>query len=408
LLVVGGSVVLLDWRRGWRWGRSHFFRVCLWVGGLLAVSGLLVCLTLWLWNRNDVGPTPWARLRSPPRHVQCVALATDGKTLAWGTSGGRVRLADLGAHPSPSSTTWPTCLARARERAGVENGMFVLVFFIVGLGVSPCYFGAVRTLDGRGEGTAGNGSPLQGNYDHSAIALVLAVFGIPLLLGLEVIWPGHLPWAEYRPLLAVTGGLVGLLFALGLLLFFFKRSHQLRWSDVLRPAGRIPAQKVQVLSASGLLLAVCLVICGCQWLTSLDEDRFEESTQLRGHCHPVWALAFSPDGKTLASSSSREFGFEERAREYGVAEGAAENDSAVRLWDLGADEPRERTVGPEHKIAVSAVAFAPDGRTLATGGADHSVRLWDVGGAKPAERLVSREGGSLMSGIQFTRDGKTL
>ena len=67
-------------------------------------------------------------------------------------------------------------------------------------------------------------------------------------------------------------------------------------------------------------------------------------------------MAFSPDGKTLASGSA---------------------DGTTRLWDMAT---RQQIGEPLSANAnqVYSVAFSPDGKTLASGGADSTVRLWDV------------------------------
>ena len=56
------------------------------------------------------------------------------------------------------------------------------------------------------------------------------------------------------------------------------------------------------------------------------------------------------------------------------------DDDTVRLWDAATG--RMIRVLKGHTDSVSAVAFAPDGRTLASAGLDDTVRLWDTGNGK--------------------------
>jgi WD40 repeat protein len=78
-------------------------------------------------------------------------------------------------------------------------------------------------------------------------------------------------------------------------------------------------------------------------------------TPLTGHAEAVTSVAFSADGRTLAS---------------------ADVDGTVLLWDLRTHKALDRPLRG-HKGVVFRLAFSPDGRTLASAGDHKTVRLWE-------------------------------
>jgi WD40 repeat protein len=78
---------------------------------------------------------------------------------------------------------------------------------------------------------------------------------------------------------------------------------------------------------------------------------------LTGHTSLVFSVAFSPDGLTLASAS-------------------ASGDRTVRLWDVRTHKQLGKPL-TEHTADVDSVAFSPDGRTLASASGDKTIRLWE-------------------------------
>jgi WD40 repeat protein len=201
-------------------------------------------------------------------------------------------------------------------------------------------------------------------------------------------------------------------------------SGDLRWETTVKEGG----QPTVTVSPDGRFVAVGSGRVAAKEpcpIHLLDADTGQEVRTLGSHQEHISALAFSPDGKTLASGS-----FDGMIGLWDVATGkdlrpqaghgapvmslalapdgkhlaSAGRDRTVRLWSL--PDGKEQHVLTGHKEMVQAVAFAPDGRSLASVDASEAVCFWDSVSGKEVRRLP---GGERRTWIySFAPDGKSL
>src|SRR6202008_4063769 len=114
-----------------------------------------------------------------------------------------------------------------------------------------------------------------------------------------------------------------------------------------------------------------------------DVESGKELLALRGHSSGVYGVAFRPDGKRLATASS---------------------DHTAKVWD--ARSGKELLTLRGHSDSVGGVAYSPDGKHLATASGDHTAKVWD---AKSGKELLTLSGHSdVVYGVAFSPDGQRL
>ncbi len=129
----------------------------------------------------------------------------------------------------------------------------------------------------------------------------------------------------------------------------------------------------------------------------------EQIATLKGHTDMIHAITFSPDGELLASCSGR----------------WDEDDNTIRLWDTKTGKQRSKITNIEFEKlkkgsrAVTAVAFSPDSKTIASTDASCDVKLWDVGTKKQKSILKALPGHSNSYyannyALTFSPDGSIL
>jgi WD40 repeat protein len=86
-----------------------------------------------------------------------------------------------------------------------------------------------------------------------------------------------------------------------------------------------------------------------------------ELASLEGHTEHVRNLAFSPDGRLLASCGGAD---------------RSDSDACARIWDVARGKELRRLAG--HRGAINAVAFTPDGKRVITASEDATALVWDI------------------------------
>ena len=114
-----------------------------------------------------------------------------------------------------------------------------------------------------------------------------------------------------------------------------------------------------------------------------DATSGQELRTFQGQTNTVWSVAWSRDGQKLATAS---------------------HDKTVKLWEAATGGELFTFSG--HTKRVNAVAFAPDGKTLVTGSDDSTMRVWDAATGSELRTIQSRS--TWVRSLAYSPDSRTL
>jgi WD40 repeat protein/DNA-binding SARP family transcriptional activator len=292
-----------------------------------------------------------------------LAVSPDGRTLAAGDEAGRTWLWD-------TSTRRPYPGPQLPKLGGDPDVLTALAFSPDGRLLLTAGAITIHRWDLATHQATGSFDILSITRDTGLSSMAVSRDGRRLAVGTEgkVLWLDVATWKQTAPPLLIDNK---------------------RWLDrlTLSPDGRMLAVTTHptTTGASGRSKAVLWDLASRRQLRSLDGDG---------------ALAFSPDGRTLAISGRRrgeillidpvtgkrrrtlsghtpEVGALSFSHD-GAALASTDEDGTVIVWDLATGRARETLRG--HAAGVTGLAFSPDDRTLYTASQDKSVIVWDLGG----------------------------
>ena len=152
------------------------------------------------------------------------------------------------------------------------------------------------------------------------------------------------------------------------------------------------SQAVRLLLAGGCWNLFCTVVlaqavppAAASAASSVAMPTFVLAHTLAGHNRYVFAVAFSPDGRWLASSTSH---------------------GKIKLWEVSTGKEVRTLTG--HTLAVYSVAFSPDGQQLVSAGRDATVTFWEVASGKSLRALKVAPVQFYAYSAAFSADGRWL
>ena len=136
------------------------------------------------------------------------------------------------------------------------------------------------------------------------------------------------------------------------------RKESKRFRNAKRPRHKLPVTLVSSATAALIGVSILPTVWPSYQTVSTDLKRTVSRQPIRtleGHSSWVYAIALSPDGKTLVSGSY---------------------DGQIKIWDLPSGALRQTLQA--HVDAIEALVISPDGRFLVSGSWDNRVKVWDL------------------------------
>lgn len=133
-------------------------------------------------------------------------------------------------------------------------------------------------------------------------------------------------------------------------------------------------------SPDGKKIASC---SGDKTIKIWETDSGKKVFTLKGHEGQISCIAFSPDGKKMVSGS---------------------HDETIKIWET--DSGKNMATFASHKSRVYSVSFSPDSKKIISGGDDKSIKIWDADSGKNIATLVGHTDSVLSASISL--DGKKI